>query len=235
MSKSKINIGDRFGRLVTMYKIPYDKKNKKWHCKCDCGNFVDVFSGNLLKGDTISCKCYAKEIHKKYNQYDLSGEYGIGYASNGGEFYFDLEDYDKIKEFCWMISINDGYVVTNTPGANTLLKMHRLLLNVYDKRIVDHESRIKTDNRKSNLRIATNSQNSMNSSLSIINTSGFTGISWCESRGKWETYLKINGEQKHLGRFFDLETAIKVRLSAEKKFFGEFAPQKYLFEKYNII
>lgn len=31
------------------------------------------------------------------NTYDLSGEYGIGYTTKGEEFWFDLEDYDKIK------------------------------------------------------------------------------------------------------------------------------------------
>ena len=36
------------------------------------------------------------------NIYDLSNEYGIGYTSNTKEpFYFDLEDYDKVKEYCW--------------------------------------------------------------------------------------------------------------------------------------
>jgi hypothetical protein len=234
MAKGKIKVGDRFGRLVTKYKIPYDKKNSKWHCECDCGNFVDVFPGNLLSGETVSCKCYTKEIHKKYNKYDLSREYGIGYASNGGEFYFDLEDYEKIKDYCWMISTNDGYVVTNIPNSSTLLKMHRFLLNINDKRIIDHKSRIKTDNRKENLRIATNSQNSMNCNLSKINTSGITGISWCESRGKWETYIAVDGERTRLGRFSDLETAIKSRLNAEKNLFGDFAPQRHLFKEYGI-
>lgn len=27
------------------------------------------------------------------NTYDLSGEYGIGYTSNGEQFYFDKEDF----------------------------------------------------------------------------------------------------------------------------------------------
>ena len=40
------------------------------------------------------------ETFKKYNTYDLSGEYGIGYTSKGEEFYFDLDDYDKIKDYC---------------------------------------------------------------------------------------------------------------------------------------
>ena len=44
------------------------------------------------------------------NVYDLSGEYGIGYTLKGEEFYFDLEDYDKIKDYCW--HINKKYVCT---------------------------------------------------------------------------------------------------------------------------
>jgi hypothetical protein len=175
-------------------------------------------------------------LRKKYNNYDLSGEYGIGHSSNSEDlFYFDLEDYDLIKDHCWMVGKYDGYVVTNVPKMNKYLKMHRLILGVTDGEIVDHKSRIRTDNRKSNLRVATDSQNAMNCSLSGANTSGITGISWCESRGKWETYIAVDGKRTHLGRFFDLETAIKSRLNAEKELFGEFAPQKNLFEQYGII
>ena len=37
---------------------------------------------------------------KKYNRYDLSGEYGIGWTTNTNHvFYFDLEDYEKIKDY----------------------------------------------------------------------------------------------------------------------------------------
>ena len=40
--------------------------------------------------------------NNKYNKYDLSGCFGIGYASNNDDlFYFDLEDYNKIKNTCW--------------------------------------------------------------------------------------------------------------------------------------
>ena len=38
---------------------------------------------------------------RKENIYDLSGEFGIGYCTNtGSPFYFDLEDYNKIKNYC---------------------------------------------------------------------------------------------------------------------------------------
>ena len=53
-------------------------------------------------------------MHKKYNTYDLTGEYGIGYTSKDEEFYFDLEDYDKIKDYCWRITMQ-GYVRAYSP------------------------------------------------------------------------------------------------------------------------
>ena len=103
-----------------------NKKDTRWYCSCDCGNpnEVLVLGYNLKNGNTTSCGCEhlknAKRSgsltgkingkkNKKYNTYNLSGEYGIGYTTKGEEFYFDLEDYDKIKDYCWYIDEN-GYV-----------------------------------------------------------------------------------------------------------------------------
>lgn len=53
------------------------RKNGKfqtmWHCKCDCGNETDVFSGNLTKGLTKSCGCQHKNKHPN-NFVDLTGK-----------------------------------------------------------------------------------------------------------------------------------------------------------------
>ena len=91
---------------------------------CDCGNKI-VTTGNSLKhGHTKSCGCLNNEKRsllgknsKKYNKYNLNGEYGIGWTSNTNEeFYFDLEDYDKIKDYCWFLD-NRGYILTNIFGS----------------------------------------------------------------------------------------------------------------------
>ena len=37
----------------------------------------------------------------KLNKYDLTNNYGIGYTSKGDEFYFDMDDYERIKNFTW--------------------------------------------------------------------------------------------------------------------------------------
>ena len=71
----------------------------------------------MKHGHTKSCGCLNNEKRsllgknsKKYNKYNLNGEYGIGWTSNTNEeFYFDLEDYDKIKDYCWFLD-NRGYI-----------------------------------------------------------------------------------------------------------------------------
>lgn len=155
---------------------------------------------------------------KKYNQYDLSGEYGIGYTSKGEPFYFDIEDYDKIKNHCWHIN-SKGYVQTNIDG-NTV-KIHRLILPDYQ--YVDHINHMKFDNRKCNLRRTTNQQNCMNKNIYNNNTSGIAGVSWRKRDKVWQARIKVNYKYIYLGQFKNFDDAVKARKEAEEKYFGEYS------------
>lgn len=61
---------------------------------------------------------------KKYNKYltdleDEHGLYGIGYCSNSGtEFYFDMQDYDVIKDYCWFEHVVRNYRVVEAKLPN---------------------------------------------------------------------------------------------------------------------
>jgi len=173
----------------------------------------------LLNGRIASCGCIKREKLKKYNTYDLSGEYGIGHTFKGEEFYFDLEDYDKIKNHCWC-SKEGGYIITSIDGLIT--RMHRFLLDISDDFVVDHINHKTWDNQKINLRICYQNNNAMNSLLSINNSSGKVGISFLEEQNKWRAYITVDRKQIHLGMFEFLPDAIKSRQEAEDKYFGEF-------------
>lgn len=60
--------GQRFGNLIPLYYI----KGGKWHCKCDCGNELDVDTRNLNSGHTKSCGCFMKEVNSLNNTIDMS-------------------------------------------------------------------------------------------------------------------------------------------------------------------
>ena len=156
--------------------------------------------------------------HKKYNTYDLSGDSVIGYTFKNEEFYFDLEDYEKIKEDCWHIDFN-GYVINGKRK-----RLHRIIMDLNDSRIpIDHINHKKHDNRKFNLRVVNKSQNAMNQSISLANTSGVTGVGWHKTKGKWRAYIKVNYKQKDLGYYNSFEEAKQARLQAENECFGKYS------------
>jgi hypothetical protein len=175
---------------------------------------------------------------KKYNKYDLNlkderGLYGIGYCYNTGhKFYFDMDDYDKIKDYCWSEDKVKNYsrVRAYDKESKTTVFMHYIITDKY----YDHTDRNTFNNRKYNLRKATISENNRNGNLRKNNNTGITGIHWNKRRSKWETYITIDNKRKGLGYYTEKEDAIKVRLEAEAKYFKEFAPQRHLFKEYGI-
>ena len=88
---------------------------------------------------------------------------------------------------------------------------------------VDHIKHNKRDNRKSQLRIVTDSQSNMNRGLASNNTSGITGVRFTGQNNKWQAYIGVNGELIHLGYFDDKLKAIEARNIAEEKYFGEYS------------
>lgn len=76
-------IGERYGSLLVVSSAPNKNRKTYWNCICDCGNECVVATHELRSGDTKSCGCLHKKANsangkksKKYNTYDLSGEYG---------------------------------------------------------------------------------------------------------------------------------------------------------------
>ena len=88
---------------------------------------------------------------------------------------------------------------------------------------VDHINHDLLDNRKSNLRVTTKSQNQMNNKLAKNNTSGVTGVSYCKESGKWVSYIHLYNKRITLGYFIDFDDAVKARLNAEDEYFKEYS------------
>lgn len=56
--RAKVNIGDRFGKLVVKNFRTYDDHGHPlWVCQCDCGNHKTARGADLLGGKTKSCGC----------------------------------------------------------------------------------------------------------------------------------------------------------------------------------
>lgn len=172
----------------------------------------------MNKGISIIITNHINNKILKYNKFTLLKDYGIGYCTNdNSEFYFDLEDFNKIKYHRW--SNHNGYIRSYIDGNEVLL--HRVVMNAQKGQIVDHIKHKTYDNRKSQLRITDNYGNHRNKTLSKNNKSGITGV--CKEKDKWHAYIWVDGKYKHLGRFYNKKEAIAARKEAENIYFGNFS------------
>ena len=234
--------GMNFGRLTVLYLDAERTKEKcktYWMCQCSCKQQTILsIRADALGKKTFSCGCYNIDSHKAtgklkkcYNKYDLeSQEYGIGYTLKNEPFYFDKEDYDLIKDYCWYFKKNNNgqntYLIANDIHSEkkTIISMHRLVMGVNDKDIdIDHIKHNLYDNRKSQLRIGNASLNGMNNQLSINNSSGCTGVWWHKYNQKWCAEIMVDNKKIYLGSYFDIEDAITARKNAEELYFGEWS------------
>lgn len=239
--------GKIFGKLKVLEQVddyidPKGLHQNRWKCECSCENHTITYvtTTNLINGGTVSCGCYKRENsskklkkqqHEKYhNTYDLSGDYAIGFTQKGEEFWFDKDDYDKIKDYYWHYTKN-GYLITSfiENGKKTTLVFHRYILEpIPDKCVVDHiihphGDGLKYDNRKKNLEIKTTSQNTMNAYLYTNNTSGTSGVTYIKSRNVWQVRIGINNKRICLGYFNDYDEAVKARKEAEELYWGRYS------------
>lgn len=135
--KKKPFIGDKFGKLTI--EEPIRISGKWWYrCRCECGNTKNVKTGQISKLKYPMCaECSKKEKDAiTTNKYDLTGEYGVGWDSDGNEFWFDLEDYDKIKDISWHKEKGTWYFVGRLKGQNKRVAMHRLVCDADEHTMV---------------------------------------------------------------------------------------------------
>ncbi len=157
----------------------------------------------------------------KYNSYYFVDNYVIGIANNtGAEFFIDYKDYHTVCQYTWNQKTN-GYIWAE--HNHKKIYLHRLILNLCKRNVyADHINHNTCDNRRENLRPATNSQNQMNRDKPKQNTSGVKGVYWHKNKQKWQANIQVDNKLLYLGIFPSKQDAIKARKDAEKKYFNQY-------------
>ena len=144
-------------------------------------------------------------------------------ATNYGsktEVMLDDDDYEWAKSIGWHID-SKGYARCSYKGKNKF--MARLIMKIDDPKIfVDHINGNTLDNRKCNLRLASNSQNQANRQRHPTNTSGFRGVYWNKKSNKWQAGIKYLRKSIHLGMFDTPEEAHEAYKKAAFEIYGDY-------------
>jgi HNH endonuclease len=140
----------------------------------------------------------------------------------------DAADYDWLNAFPWHAKWNHStksfYAMRRIePKSNQRVRMQNVILGLAPRcgLFGDHINGNTLDNRRENLRVATQSQNNMNRKRFSNNTSGHPGVAFHKGHGRWVAYIQVNHVRRTLGESADLAEAIRMRKAAEGEF-GEF-------------
>ena len=149
----------------------------------------------------------------------------------------DEHNYAWLNQFKWYAENHNGrwYAARKVRLSNGkwfTQYMHREIMGVTDPAVeIDHialGSESGLDNRESNIRIATPSQNACNAGLRKHNTSGFKGVMWHKRAGKWSARIAANKKSIWLGLFNTAIEAAAIWNWAARRLHGVFAYQNDL-------
>jgi hypothetical protein len=140
----------------------------------------------------------------------------------------DQKDFYWLNNFDWFTRRNNKsfYAVrldNDCAKWPTMVSMHRELMNSPEGFFVDHRNTDTLDNRNSNLRLATRSQNQWNRRKTKNTSSQFTGVSFYKRHGNWTACINVAKKRIFLGYFNSEVEAAKAYDEAAKKYHGEFA------------
>lgn len=177
------------------------------------------------KNEWIDCGDYYECVLKDKN------------ANEVGRTKIDKDDYEKFKDYKLYMRKNDnkGYAYFSIRGTSKKVTVHRFLMGLADEKysidqVIDHINGDSLDNRKTNLRICSQHQNSQNGRKK----DKIVGIKYIKSyngteRGKWSAQICSNYKTIHLGYYDNKNEAILARLKKEKEICNEYGPNRDLY------
>jgi hypothetical protein len=143
--------------------------------------------------------------------------------TKGTVAFVDDEDYEWAMQWKWHCTF---YGYAQRRDHKTCIWMHLEIAKRAGVEIpfrIDHRNLNSLDNRRQNLRPATQSQNMANRSAPKHNTSGLKGAYWRKDYQRWGAKIQVNYHQKSLGLFDTKEQAHAAYLAAAQQAWGEFA------------
>jgi hypothetical protein len=143
----------------------------------------------------------------------------------------NAEDFEELARYKWYASKKGRTFYAEragkTSGAKTkhsIVLMHRQILDEPAGKCADHINHNGLDNRRANLRIVTQEQNTWNKRKKHGNySSRYKGVIWYKRSSKWKARIIYRGKDIFIGYFDDEESAAKAYDAKAQELFGEYA------------
>lgn len=142
---------------------------------------------------------------------------------NGGVATIDEADLPIVSGYVWRGARNKRTLYAYTPTRNGPLAMHRLILDAPADANVDHKDHDGLNNRRSNIRLATDHQSAWNTRKQLRSTSPYKGVHYQRSRKRWRSAIRIDGRLVRIGDFLTAEEAARAYDAKARETRGEFA------------
>jgi len=170
------------------------------------------------------------------NKYKIDGNDVIVYLDRKDgsivETIIEFADFDKVLnyKYKWYAKHNintDSFYVyatiyNNLLGRNSTIKLSKYILDYKGNQEVDHKDHDTLNNRRSNLRVALFSDNSKHrKGKNSNNKTGYRNVSFIN--GWYVVQLQIEGQNKIIGKFKDLDEAGGFAKIMREKYYGDFS------------
>ena len=144
--------------------------------------------------------------------------------THGFEAVIDASDAHLVEKYNWYVrQQRKAFYAARADCSGPkqrMVMMHRQIMGEPDGKQIDHRDGDGLNNRRCNLREATNSQNTCNQGLRRTNVSGFKGV--YKHKRKWRADITLDGQRRFLGLFATPEAAHAAYCKASAELHGEF-------------
>lgn len=141
--------------------------------------------------------------------------------TQGQETQINSSDLPRVTARKWYAVRQRGQFRAVTKEGQKMIYLHRIITDCPDGFEVDHINGNPLDNRRCNLRVCSQYQNSCNRKPDKRNRSGYKGV---RRRGlKWVAEITVKGETRFLGSFGKIQAAASAYNRGARKFFKSFA------------
>lgn len=148
----------------------------------------------------------------------------------------DERDFDRISKYKWHANKSKltfyAARCVKKNRRNSLVFMHRLIMNCPEDQFIDHINHNGLDNRRANLRLVSGEQNNWNRRKQRGTfSSRYKGVHYEKRNGKWASSISYKGKQIFIDWFEDQESAAKAYDAKARELFGPYACPNFAEQK----